>query len=426
MNILTAEDYRLSFVSLFKLVIMKSNFHLLFYLRRQKNFKGGAVPIYMRITVSGRRAELSAGRQCLPGRWNSRAGRAIGTKEEIRALNSYLDSLQHKLRAAHQTLIDGGRPITAESLKDQFTGRTVETRYLMQLFAEHNAKVKALIGNGFEANTLKGYKTSEKHLTAFLQQQYGRTDIEISRLDHAFITNFEFYLKAACKCSAVSAAKYIKHVKKIVNHCLANKWLPADPFINYKLKARAKERSFLTQEELETITAKKLTIARLEQVRDIFVFCCYTGLSYADIKKLQPHEIGRGIDGDRWIFTQRQKTDTASRIPLLPAAVQILDRYSSHPVCVNRNLLLPVLTNQKMNSYLKEIADLCGITKTLTFHIARHTFATTVTLSNGVPIESVSRMLGHTSIKTTQHYAKILDIKVSRDMALLKKKYAAD
>ncbi len=170
------------------------------------------------------------------------------------------------------------------------------------------------------------------------------------------------------------------------------------PFINYKLKAKAKERLFLTQEELEAMTSKKLTIERLQQVRDIFVFCCYTGLPYADIKKQQRHEIAIGMDGDQWIFTERQKTDTASHIPLLPAAIQILNRYSDHPVCVNRNLLLPVLSNQKTNSYLKEIADLCGITKPLTFHIARHTFPTTVTLSNGVPIESVSKMLGHTNI----------------------------
>lgn len=404
---------------------MRSNFHLLFYLRKQKNYKGGAMAIYMRITVNGKRAEMSAGRECEPARWNSHAGRGIGTKEEVRALNSYLDSLQNKVKAAHQILIDAGQSVTAESMQNQFTGKSNKSRYLMQLFAEHNDKVKALIGNGFEANTLKGYKTSEKHLNAFLQTQFGKADIDITQLNHAFITDFEFYLKAECKCSAVSAAKYIKHLKKIVNHCLANKWLPVNPFVNYKLKAKAKERLFLTQEELETMTNKKLTIERLQQVRDIFVFCCYTGLSYADIKKLQRHEMGKGVDGDQWIFTERQKTDTASRIPLLPAAVQILNRYSDHPACVNRNLLLPVLSNQKTNSYLKEIADLCGITKPLTFHIARHTFATTVTLSNGVPIESVSKMLGHTNIKTTQHYAKILDIKVSQDMALLKKKYGA-
>jgi site-specific recombinase XerD len=402
---------------------MKSNFHLLFYLRKQKNFKGGPMAIYMRITVNGKRADMSAGRECDPAKWNSQAGRGIGTKEETRALNNYLDSLQTKVRNAHQTLIDTKQRITTESLQNQFNGKAEKSRYLMQLFTEHNAKVKALIGNGFEANTLKGYNTSEKHLTAFLQKEYGKTDIEINQLDYAFITGFEFYLKAECKCSGVSAAKYIKHLKKIVNHCIANSWLTINPFVNYKSTAKAKERTYLTQPELDSIANKKLSIERLQQVRDIFVFCCYTGLSYADVKKLKRSEIAIGMDGERWIFTSRQKTDTSSRIPILPVALEILDRYQDHPQCENKGLLLPVLSNQKMNAYLKEIADLCDIVKHLTFHLARHTFATTVTLSNNVPIETVSKMLGHTNIKTTQHYAKVLDLKVSHDMALLKLKY---
>jgi site-specific recombinase XerD len=405
---------------------MKSNFHLLFYIRKQKNYKGGAMPIYMRITVNGKRADMSAGRECEPVKWNRHAGRAIGTKEEIKSLNNYLDSLQSKVRDAHQALIDANQTITTESLLNQFTGKTQRSRYLMQLFTEHNAKVKALIGNGFEANTLKGYNTSEKHLKGYLQNEYGKTDIEISQLNHAFITGFEFYLKAECKISGVSAAKYIKHLKKIVNHCIANNWLKQNPFINFKSSAKAKERTYLTQQELDAITNKKFVVERLVQVRDVFVFCCYTGLSYADVKKLRRNEIGIGMDGDKWIFTSRQKTDTSSRIPLLPVALTILNRYQDHPQCENKGLLLPVLSNQKMNAYLKEIADLSDVVKHLTFHLARHTFATTVTLSNNVPIETVSKMLGHTNIKTTQHYAKILDLKVSHDMAALKQKYVAN
>jgi len=404
---------------------MKSNFHLLFYLRKQKNYKGGSMAIYMRITVNGKRADMSAGRECDPAKWSSRAGRAIGTKEEIKSLNNYLDSLQTKVRNAHQVLIDSNQAITTESLQKQFLGKTEKSRYLLQLFKEHNDKVKALIGNGFEANTLKGYNTSIKHLTGFLQKEYGKSDIEIGLLNHAFITGFEFYLKTDCKCSGVSAAKYIKHLKKIVNHCIANSWLKQNPFINFKSTAKAKERTYLTQQELDTIANKKFSIDRLMQVRDIFVFCCYTGLSYADVKKLKRNEIGIGVDGEQWIFTSRQKTDTSSSVPLLPVAVEILKCYQDHPQCENKGLLLPVLSNQKMNAYLKEIADLCGIIKHLTFHLARHTFATTVTLSNGVPIETVSKMLGHTILKTTQHYAKILDTKVSQDMATLKKKYVA-
>lgn len=381
--------------------------------------------IYMRITVNGKRADMSAGRECDTAKWNSRAGRANGTKEEIKSLNNYLDSLQTKVRNAHQVLIDSNQTITTESLQNQFLGRTEKSRYLLQLFNEHNAKVKALIGNGFEANTLKGYNTSIKHLTGFLKKEYGKSDIEISLLNHAFITGFEFYLKTDCKCSGASAAKYIKHLKKIVNHCIANSWLKQNPFINFKSTAKAKERTYLTQQELDAIANKKLSIERLAQVRDIFVFCCYTGLSYADVKKLKRTEISIGVDGEQWIFTSRQKTDTSSRIPLLPIAIEVLNRHKDDPQCDNKGLLLPVLSNQKMNAYLKEIADLCGIIKHLTFHLARHTFATTVTLSNGVPIETVSKMLGHTILKTTQHYAKILDVKVGKDMAALKQKYVA-
>ena len=403
---------------------MTTNFSLLFYLKQQKIYTSGPKPIYMRITVNGKRAEVSAGRDCEPSVWNSHAGRGIGTKSETRALNSYLDTLQTKVMNAHQQLIGAGESITADRLRDQFIGRAEKAYYIVELFNDHNDQVKALIGNGFEANTLKSYRSSFKHLKAFVQHQYGKTDMDIKKLNHAFIVNYEFYLKSVCKCSGVSAAKYVKHLKKIVNSCLANKWLTDNPFINYRSKAKAKEKEFLMSEELEAITTKSITIERLIQVRDIFIFCCYTGLCYADVQKLQRHQITKGVDGEQWIFTTRQKTDTSSRIPLLAIAVDIVNKYADHPQCVNKNLVLPVLSNQRMNSYLKEIADVCGITKTLTFHMARHTFATTVTLSNGVPIESVSKMLGHNSIKTTQHYAKVLDLKVSRDMAALRKKYA--
>ena len=403
---------------------MKTNFSLLFYLKKQKVYASGPMPIYMRITVNGKRAEVSAGRDCEPSGWNSHAGRGIGTKSETRALNSYLDTLQTKVMNAHQQLIGASKEITAEKLRDQFIGRAEKAYYVVALFNEHNDQVKALIGNGFEANTLKSYRSSFKHLSAFVQHHYGIVDMDVKNLNHAFIVNYEFYLKTVCKCSGVSAAKYIKHLKKIVNNCLANKWLSDNPFINYRSKAKAKEKEFLMPQELEAIAIKRVTIDRLAQVRDIFIFCCYTGLCYADVQKLQRHQIATGIDGEQWIFTTRQKTDTSSRIPLLPIAAEIVSKYADHPQCSNKNLVLPVLSNQRMNSYLKEIADICGVTKTLTFHMARHTFATTVTLSNGVPLETVSKMLGHNSIKTTQHYAKILDLKVSQDMAALKQKYA--
>lgn len=401
---------------------MKTNFSLLFYMKKSKNYVSGNAPIYLRITVTGQRSEVSTGRDCDPKRWNAAAGRSNGNKEDIRSFNAYLDNLQGRVYDAHRELMEGGEEITAGMLRDKFAGKKENQHFLMEIIEDHNAKLKALIGNGFAANTLKGYRTTVKHLTAFLQLQYKVTDIDIKRINHEFVTAYEFYIRASVGCSAVSAAKYIKHFRKITNLCLANSWITVNPLAHYKSTAKAKEREFLTKAELESFANKKFSIPRLEQVRDIFLFSCYTGLSYADVKKLRRSEIGKGIDGGQWIFTTREKTDTASRIPLLPVAVTTLNRYADHPQCENAGLLLPVLSNQKMNAYLKEIADLCGISKLLTFHIARHTFATTVTLSNGVPIETVSKMLGHTNIKTTQHYAKILDIKVSEDMMQLKQK----
>ncbi len=206
---------------------------------------------------------------------------------------------------------------------------------------------------------------------------------------------------------------------------MANGWLIKDPFVNYKSKVKEVVREYLSEIEIEQLINKEFKSERLELVRDIFVFSCFTGLAYVDVKQLTLDNISIGIDGDKWIFKNRQKTDTTSKIPLLPTAQEIINKYSEHPVCKNEKRLLPILSNQKMNAYLKEIADVCEINKDLTFHIARHTFATTVTLSNGVPIETVSKMLGHTNLKTTQHYAKILDKKISEDMMILKSKFTS-
>lgn len=179
---------------------------------------------------------------------------------------------------------------------------------------------------------------------------------------------------------------------------------------------------FLTEDELDRIAKKEFVSERLTQVRDIFLFSCFTGLAYVDVKGLKRSDIVPGVDGEQWIFKNRQKTDTPSRIPLLYTAKSIIEKYKHDPQCLIEGKVMPVPSNQKLNAYLKEIADLCGITKPMTFHTARHTFATTVTLLNGVPMESVSKMLGHTNLRTTQHYAKVLDIKVGEDMRLLKEK----
>ena len=271
---------------------------------------------------------------------------------------------------------------------------------------------------------MERYETSLKHTKNFLLWKYNISDISIEKIDYSFIMEYEFYLRSVRKCANNTAVKYIKNFHKIINICLANGWLTKDPFANYKSKVKEVIREYLTEREIQDLMEKELVSDRLELVRDIFIFSCFTGLAYIDVKQLSNDNIVLGIDGDKWINKNRQKTDTSSRIPILPTAQFIIDKYANHPVCVNEDKLLPIFSNQKMNAYLKEIATVCGINKELTFHIARHTFATTVTLSNGVPIETVSKMLGHTNLKTTQHYAKILDKKISEDMKILKDKFS--
>jgi site-specific recombinase XerD len=278
-----------------------------------------------------------------------------------------------------------------------------------------------LLGKEYPLGTFEHYNTSLKHTVEFLEWKYKVSDINIKQIDHAFIMEYEFFLRSVRNCTNNTALKYIKKFSKIIKICLANHWLYRTPFSNYKVKEV--ERVYLSEDEIETVINKDFKTERLSLVRDIFLFSCFTGLAYIDVKNLTKSHISLGIDGEKWIFTHRQKTETASKIPILPVTQMIIDKYENHPECCNQDKLLPILSNQKMNSYLKEIAGVCGIDKELTFHIARHTFATTVTLTNGVPIESVSKMLGHKNLRTTQHYAKVLDKKVGEDMKILRDKF---
>lgn len=404
---------------------MKRHVRIIFYLKKPRNYSTGPVPVYLRITVAGKRAEISTCRECEPGRWNPAAGRSTGTKEAVLFLNLYLDTLQAKVHEAHRQQLDAGEPVTAESIKTKYLGKQEKERLLLEEMQEHNRRMESLVGKEYTPSTLKGHRTSLGHTRDFIKWKYKAKDLELRKVDHAFVCDYDFYLRSVCGCSNNSTLKYIKQLKKVIRACLAHGWIERDPFLHYKGKVKQLERVYLTEEELKAIAEKKQVTERLSQVRDIFLFCCLTGLAYADVQQLKRADIDKGIDGEEWLFTQRKKTGTPTRIPLLPSAKAILDRYSEHPQCLYRDRLLPVLSNQQMNSYLKEIMDVCGITKPVTFHTARHTFAT-VTLLNGVPMEGVCKMLGHTSIKATQHYTKVLDLKLSQDMQVLRNKYVPE
>ncbi len=403
---------------------MKTKVSILFYAKKAKAAVNGLIPIYTRITINGKRIELSTNRFVEMSKWSIEAGKMKGTSEEARSINNYLDLLKSQIRDAEMELIHKKIALTTETIKSKLLGFDERARMLVPIFQDHNNKIKELVGKEYAPGTLERYTTSLKHTIEFMQWKYNISDIDITEIDHAFITDYEFWLRSVRNCANNTAVKYIKNFNKIVKICLANHWIEKNPFANYKSKVKEVERVYLTEDEIQSIMEKEFKTERLSLVRDIFLFSCFTGLAYIDVKNLTKSHISFGIDGEKWVFTHRQKTESASKIPILPITQMIIDKYENHPQCNNEDKLLPILSNQKMNAYLKELADICNIEKELTFHIARHTFATTVTLTNGVPIESVSKMLGHKNLRTTQHYAKVLDKKVSEDMRILKDKFA--
>jgi site-specific recombinase XerD len=401
---------------------MSAPMNVSFQLKKSKADEVGRVPIYVRVTINGFRTEFSIKRNVEPHKWISSAGVVKGNSEDCKSLNAFLATVRLRLNEHYRTLLENKQAITAEAIKNAYLGILERGKTILEVFEYHNGQVEALLNKDYSFGTYERYKTARNHTRDFIEWKFRVADLDVNKIDHTFITEFEYYLKTVRHCSHNTALKYITNFKKIVRICTANGWLDKDPFSSYKARLREVERDCLTEDEINTILTKEFTMIRLEQVRDIFIFCCFTGLAYSDVKKLSKDHIIVGIDGGRWIKLNRTKTDTRSSIPILPIPGSIIEKYSNNSKCINGNRLLPVLTNQKMNGYLKEIADICGITKIITFHLARHTFATTVTLTNGVPIESVSKMLGHKSVKTTQHYAKIIDRKVSDDMMILKEK----
>lgn len=403
---------------------MKTKVSILFYAKRAKANVNGLVPIYTRITINGKRIELSSNRFVEISKWSTEAGKMRGNSEEARSINSHLDMLRIQIIDMQMELVHKKIPVTTETLKSKILGVDERERMIIPIYQNHNDKIEELIGNGYAYGTLERFKISLKHLQEFILWKYNVSDISITKIDYAFVTEFEFYLRSVKKCNNNTAVKYVRNFRKIIKICLDNDWLDKNPCSRYEGKMKEVERDFLTEEELNRIYNKRFSSERLTLVKDIFIFSCYTGLAYVDVKGLKKDHIAIGIDGEEWIFKNRQKTDTKSKIPVLPIAQEIIQKYANHPKCLNEDSLLPILTNQKMNAYLKEIGDLCDIPKEITFHMARHTFATSVTLTNGVPIETVSKMLGHKNIQTTQHYAKILDKKVSEDMMVLREKFS--
>ena len=403
--------------------MQRNYFSILFFIKKTKLLKNGEAPICLRITVNGKRAEVQIKRSIEISKWNAKKECANGKERKSQELNHYLETVRTKVLQIHRQLEQDGKPITAEILKRRYYGEGETPKMLLEVFNDHNKKCRALLDKDYVLGTVLRYERTVRYLSEYMKQQYHITDIPLKNITDEFIRGFEHYIKTNKSCNQNATVKYLKNLKKIVHLASANHWIDIDPFLEINLRQTSPNRAFLLEEEIKLLMNKEFTIPRLEVVRDIFVFCCFTGLAFSDVQHLTSQHITRSVNGEYWIRKPREKTDNMCNIPLLEVPLVIIEKYRTHPEVVKDGVILPVPSNQRMNSYLKEIADVCGITKPLTTHIARHTFAC-LAVANKVSMESIAKMLGHSDIRTTKIYAKILDRTVSEEMQTLRRKFA--
>ena len=401
-----------------------STFSVLFWVYASRVDKNNQSIIYARVTVNGKRVSISLKQKVNLDLWDLKRQKAKGNGKTSRAVNLYLDDVKSDLVQCYRDLKREEKVLTPNLIKARYLGEDIKIHSLLDIFEYHNAT----LAHKLSAKTLCHYRTSQKYILQFVETKFNSENRYLRDLDYAFVLSFESFLRSyqpkhyQGKIGNNAVMKHIQRLRKMVTLAYHMEWIDRDPFVKFKPKLEKREREFLTDLELESIENLTPSIERLEVVKDLFVFSCYTGISYGDIMNLSPGNIVLGIDGNRWLMAIRNKTGTPFKMPLLPTVESIIEKYKNHPRTQYTGSLMPNISNQRLNGYLKEIADLCGITKNLTFHMARHTFATTVTLSNGVPIETVSKLLGHTKLATTQIYARVIEKKISEDMAILKEK----
>ena len=394
----------------------RNTFSVLFFLNRVKQNNNKEHPVYCRLTVNGKIREMSTQIWIDEKIWNPKTHKVLGNNERSKTFNNTLESINNKLLNIRNELQNKGKLVTAELVVNLYKGKGEKQKTLVEVHDFYNESyVKPLIDKSYSKGTYERYLTSLSHVKDFLKYQGLQSNISLSEISYSFATTYELYLKTVRKCANNTTVKYVKNLKTILNYAVEREWLQYNPLLRYKAKLERVERDYLTEEEIHLITKLNIDIYRTNCVRDVFLFCCYTGLSYSDVAKLKSENIVRQIDGHQIITIKRTKTGVITKVPLLDPAIDILSKYKNNEECLAAGKLLPVKSNQKHNAYLKEIADLCGIKKELTTHIARHTFATLM-LTKGVSLETVSSMLGHSSIKTTQIYAKIITEKLSKEM----------
>lgn len=396
---------------------MRMIFKVSYYVRSNYENKQGKSPLMIRIFLNGEMLNLgSSGLNIDKKLWNNSTSRMKGRTAEALNVNAQLDKISISLQDIFKQYKDDP-DLSLDKIKSVYLGKDRPKTTFLEFYDKYLEDVKFMIGAGKTKATYDKYSATKKHFMKFLELKYGRKDIRPKELTHVMIHDFDIYLRTTGGLKSNSATKTLKFFKTIVIFAQKCGIMSHDPFVNHHFHLEYVDRGFLTDEEIQVIMKKEFPTQRLEQVRDVFIFSCFCGLAYIDVANLKEDNIVE-LDEKKWIMTKRQKTNIPSNILLLDIPLKIIDKYKGK---TKGGKLLPILSNQKMNSYLKEIADVCGIKKTLTYHVARHTFAT-MTLSKGVPIESVSKMLGHTNIKTTQIYARITNKKIEEDMTKLAEK----
>lgn len=396
----------------------RDSFRVLFFLKKTRLLKNGEASVCMRITVNGTRVENNIRKSIDPALWSQAKETARGKSRRACDLNTYIEEARIKLYQIFCELEQQNRPVTAHLLQELFFGqeKPEEVRTLLGTMQEHNDQCRALVGTDYALITVRRYESCRRYLAELIRQRYGKEDLPLAEVNGELVRAFAFYLKTEKGCQQNTVIRYMKCLKKITNLACANDWMAKDPFLGIRFHEKEVVREFLTMDELQTIYHKEFPLERLTLVRDVFIFAAFTGLAFIDVQQLAPEHIVRDNNGNLWIRKPRQKTKNMCNIPLLDIPQEILRKYANHPTCRKKGVLLPVPCNQKMNSYLKEIADICMIRKNLTTHCARHSYATSVCLANGVSLENVAKMLGHSNIKMTQHYARVLDSSILRDM----------
>jgi len=399
---------------------------ILFWIWKDKKDSEERAPIYVRITIEGKRAQFSLGLKIKTALFNSKTGMAKGIAPEARKINSEINIITGRLQQYFNVLSIEHKFVTPDMLKNIFLEKNSPNKTVMTIIALHNQTFSEKVGAGYRANaTLKKYNATKEKIRAFIKYEFGLQDIDLKEIKPSFADDLLHYLSVYEHLENNTIMKHIKNMKKIFMLAVNKEWIPVNPIANYKCTYKESTRERLNDEELNKLISAKFNRTALEEARDSYIAMCFTSYAYKDAFLLTPENIQVLNDGARWLVKNREKTDCKENVPILPIVEAIIDKYKEHPFCVAYNKILPIHSNQKLNSCLKDIASLCGIRKTLTTHTARHTFATTVTLGNGMPIETVCALLGHSSIKTTQIYAKVMNKKVSEDMQALKLKLQA-